>query len=106
MPYPANDDCPASCITERQTAFGHWWRYSPSTPNEPDATLVAAIRVAATVAKDEARNTGKTFLVTRSRASPAAVYVFADDHPDARRLDLTALYEVTPSGKCSPYGVS
>jgi hypothetical protein len=53
---------PADCIAEQQTPFGYWWRYSPSSPDEPDTTLVAAIRVAATVAEHEARKSGKTFV--------------------------------------------
>jgi hypothetical protein len=91
---------PADCITELQTPFGYWWRYSPSSPNEPDTTLVAAIRVAATVAEHEARKSGKTFLVTTGAARWPDVYVFALDHPDARRLDLTVMYQLTPTGEC------
>jgi hypothetical protein len=103
--YPANDDCPESCITERQTAFGYWWRYAHNA-DEPDATYVAATRVAVTVAKDEARRSGKTFLVTHTRGPSSApnVYVFAHDHPDARRRDLHPLYEAAPNGSCRPGG--
>jgi hypothetical protein len=28
------------------------------------------------------------------------VYVFAHDHPDARRLELNIMYELTPGGEC------
>jgi hypothetical protein len=70
----------AECITERVTPFGTWWRYTPSG-DEPDATLVGDIKVAAHVA----RRGGKTFLVATSSARWPDVYVFVHDHPDARR---------------------
>jgi hypothetical protein len=55
----ANDNHPGNCISERQTPFGLWWRYTHNS-NEPSITLVAAVRVAASVATDEARKRGKT----------------------------------------------
>jgi hypothetical protein len=94
----AEHDDPANCITERQTAFGYWWRTTHSG-NEPDQTLIGAIKLAAHVAEQEARAAGKTFLVATSAERWPDVYVFAHDHPDAKRLDLSPMYEFTPAGQ-------
>ena len=92
-------DDPGNSVTERHTAFGYWWRYAYSGDG-PDPNLVGAIKIAAFVAEQEARKDGKTYLVATSSGRWPDVYVFAHDHPDARRLDLTPMYSFTPSGEC------
>jgi hypothetical protein len=93
------------CITERYTPYGYWWRYS-AAKDEPEITLVAAIQIAASVAADEARKSGKTYLVATTPARSPDVYVFACDHPDARKLGLDTMYEVTPAGECIRHSVT
>lgn len=88
-----------NCITERRTPYGFWWRYTHAA-GEPDETLVMAIRIASEVAADEARKSGKTYLVASTPRPTSAVYVFAGDHPDAARIDLNIMYELTPDGGC------
>ena len=87
------------CITESRTAHGYWWRYTHSN-NEPDETLDMAIRVAAEVAADEARKTGRTYVVASMPRPSPAVYVFACDHPDAANVGISIMYELTPDGHC------
>ena len=87
-----------SCITERRDAYGYLWRYE-DPQNEPAETLLMATRLAATVADDEARKTGKTHVVA-STFEPAAVYAIAWDHPELSKLAMNILYEFTPEGKC------
>ena len=86
------------CITERETPFGYWWRYTHSQ-DEPDDTLTAAIMVAGQVAAEEARKRGKTYLVASTPQPKAAVYVFACDHPDARDAAINVMFEFTPAGE-------
>jgi hypothetical protein len=93
----------ADCITERQTPSGYWWRYTHSA-DEPDQTLVGAIKVAAYVAEQEAQKAGKTFIVATSSKRWPDVYVFAHDHPDAQRLDLNTMYEIMPTGELIQHG--
>ena len=50
------DDDPDNCITARETPHGFWWRYTHAS-DEPEITLVAAIKVAASVAADEGPET-------------------------------------------------
>jgi hypothetical protein len=45
-------DAAPDCITESRTARGFYWRYTHSI-DEPHETLIAAIRLAATLAADE-----------------------------------------------------
>ncbi|MGA8755579.1 MAG: hypothetical protein WB611_04500 [Stellaceae bacterium] len=92
-------DDPLNGVIERHTAFGYWWRYTYAGDG-PDTNLVGAIKIAAFVAEQEARKDGKTYLVATSSERWLNVYVFPHDHPDARRLDLTSMYEFTPSGEC------
>jgi hypothetical protein len=87
------------CITERQTAHGDWWRHRHSY-DEPDDTLTAAIVIAAEVAADEARKSGKTNVVASTPEPSAAVYVFACDHPDASQADISIMYQPTPDRHC------
>jgi hypothetical protein len=56
------------CITEKRTAQGFWWRYTHSK-DEPNETIEMAIRAAGEVAADEARKSGKTYIVA---STPAA----------------------------------
>jgi hypothetical protein len=92
-------DDPGGSVTERHMSFGYWWRYAYAGDG-PDANLVGAIKIAAFVAEQEARKDGKTYLVATSSERWPDVYVFAHDHPDARRLDLSTMYSFTPSGEC------
>jgi hypothetical protein len=85
------------CITTRRDAYGFWWRYRHSA-GEPEETLTAAIQIAGEVAATEARKSRKTYVVASTPAPAAAVYVFAADHPDAARIDINIMYELTPQG--------
>jgi hypothetical protein len=85
------------CIIERRDANGYYWRFQDS-PGEPLATSVAAVRVAATVAQDEARKSGKTYLVAMT--TEPAVYALPFDHPEFSPVAMTVLYELTPEGEC------
>jgi hypothetical protein len=85
-----------SCITERRNAHGYYWRYSHS-PGEPDETLTMAIRVADEVAADEARKSGKTYVVASTPQPSLAVFVFARTHP---ALAMSVMFEFTPEGEC------
>jgi hypothetical protein len=94
----ATEDDGSDCITERDTQYGYWWRYTHSD-NEPLATLEAAIMVAGDVAAEEARKRGKTYFVASTPQPKAAVYVFASDHPDARDTTINVMFEFTPAGE-------
>jgi hypothetical protein len=91
------DDQEHGCITTRQTHRGFWWRYT-HREGEPSETLDMAIRVAGEVAASEARKSRKTYVVASTPSPAAAVYVFAADHPDAVRIDINIMYELTPAG--------
>jgi hypothetical protein len=54
------------CITEHETPFGYWWRYTHAQ-DEPDVTLKAATMVAVNVARNEARKRGKPISWRRPR---------------------------------------
>jgi hypothetical protein len=62
-------------------------------------TLTAAIIVAGEVAAQEARKSGKTYLVAGVACGGDAIYVFACDHPDARSAGINVLFEFTPGGE-------
>jgi hypothetical protein len=87
------------CITERETPYGYWWRYAHSD-GEPEDTLKAATMIAVSVARDKARQDGKTYLVASTPLPEAAVYIFASDHPDARDAAINVMLEYTPAGAC------
>jgi hypothetical protein len=89
------------CITERETPFGYWWRYTHSR-DEPRDTLTAAIMIAGEVAATEARNRGKTYYVASTPRPRAAVYVFTSDHPDARDASITVMFEFNPGRQAHP----
>jgi hypothetical protein len=59
-----------------------------------------AIRIAATVAADEARKNRKTYCVASTPQPSPAVYVFSCDHPDASNVAINIMYELTPQGRC------
>jgi hypothetical protein len=61
---------PLDCITERTDEHGYWWRYQHSADEAHD-TLTAAIRVAADVAAEEARRSGKPYVVASSLRPPS-----------------------------------
>jgi hypothetical protein len=86
------------CISERETPYGYWWRYTHAQ-DEPDDTLKAATMIAVNVARDKARKDGKTYLVASTPVPMAAVYIFASDHPDAADPAINVMLELTPSGK-------
>jgi hypothetical protein len=88
----------AGCISERETPHGYWWRYRHAD-NEPEDTLLAAIRIAGEVAATEARKRGKTYYVARAASGEDAVYVFACDHPDASEAAVNVMFEFTPAGE-------
>jgi len=87
-----------NCISEKTDRHGYWWRYE-HPKSEPAETLDMAIRVAGEVAADEARKHGKSYVVA-SQPNPARVYVFAEDHPDARALAISVMFTFTPAGEC------
>ena len=58
------------------------------------------IRVAGEVAANEARKSGKTYVVASTPKPSPAVFVFACDHPDVRNVGMSIMYELTPSGEC------
>jgi hypothetical protein len=70
--HPSNKP---DCITEKRTAQGFWWRYTHSK-DEPNETIEMAIRIAGEVAADEARKSGKTYVVALTPQPSPAVYVF------------------------------
>jgi hypothetical protein len=74
------DDDPDNCITAREAPHGFWWRYTHAS-DEPEITLLAAIKVAGSVAADEARKRGKTYIVATTPDRSPDVYVFACDQP-------------------------
>jgi hypothetical protein len=92
------DGHPPACITERQTDYGYWWRYTHSA-GEPEDTWLAATGIAASVAAEEARKSGKTYLVLVSLEPLRAVFVFASDHPDTRNPDIHTALTGTPGGE-------
>jgi hypothetical protein len=86
------------CITERETPYGYWWRYAHSQ-DEPDDTLKAVTMIAVSVARDKARQDGRTYLVASTPLPRAAIYVFASDHPDAGDAAINVMLEYTPAGE-------
>src|SRR5260370_6038055 len=88
---------PLDCITERTDEHGYWWRYQHSADEAHD-TLTAAIMVAADVAAQEARRSGKTYVVASTPLPAPAVYVFAVDHPDRSRAAVSLMCAFTPDG--------
>ncbi|HKM69290.1 MAG TPA: hypothetical protein VJX94_04295 [Stellaceae bacterium] len=89
---------PLDCITERTDEHGYWWRYQHSN-DEPRDTLTAAITIAGEVAANEARKSGKTYVVASTPMPAPAVYVFACDHPDASKSGISIMYQLTPGGQ-------
>src|SRR6266702_405691 len=51
-------------------------------------------RVAATIADFEAYKTAKSYVVAES-SEPLTLYVFAANHPDLPRRDMTVLWEIS-----------
>jgi hypothetical protein len=88
----------SNCISEKTDKHGYWWRYEHKH-GEPSETLDMAIRVAGEVAASEARKRGKSYVVA-SQPQPARVYVFAEDHPDARALAISVMLTFAPDGGC------
>jgi hypothetical protein len=86
------------CITEHTDEHGYWWRYQHSDDEARD-TLLAAIMIAGDVAAEEARRSGKTYVVARAAHGVDAIYVFACDHPDARNAAINVMFEFTPAGE-------
>jgi hypothetical protein len=93
---------PLPCITEGQTEHGYWWRYAPSQ-DEPGENLVMALRLAADVASEQARNSGNTYVVATVLQPSPAVHVFACDHPDAGNAGIDIMFEFLPDGRRIPH---
>lgn len=68
-------------------------------PGRTGRALKAATIVAVNVAREEARERGKTYYVTLTPQPTAAVYVFACDRPDAGDPSINVRLELTPSGE-------
>lgn len=88
-------------ITERHTRHGYWWRYIPSK-REPLPNLIPPLRAAAAVAAEESRKSGKSYVVAFVVKPAPAIYVFACDHPDARKPGISIMYELTRAGRLRP----
>jgi hypothetical protein len=86
---------PSGCITERETPHGYWWRYAPSR-DEPGENLIVALRGAMAVAAEQARKSGKAYIVATGLHPSPAVYALAGDHPDT---DMDIIYEFLPDGR-------
>jgi hypothetical protein len=84
-------------MKEMQTPHGFYWEF-PVPPDDLPETYEMGKRVAATVADFEASKTAKSFVVAESR-EPRTLYVFAADHPDLPRRDMTVLWEISSAGK-------
>lgn len=89
---------PLPCITEGQTEHGYWWRYAPSK-DEPGENLVIALRLAAAVASEQARNSGKTYIVASVLQPSPALCAFACDHPEASNADIDIMFQFSPDGR-------
>jgi hypothetical protein len=57
-----------------------------------------AIRVAGEVAADEARKSGKTYVVASTPQPSPAVFVLARNHPELAAIAMSVMYELTPEG--------
>jgi hypothetical protein len=88
---------PLPWIAEQQTEHGFWWRYTPSK-DEPGQNLVIAVRAAAAVAAEQARNSGKTYIVAMGLHPSPAVYAFACDHLDTANPDMDIMFGFYPDG--------
>ena len=77
-------------MKETQTPYGLYWEF-PIAPDEPPETHEMGKRVAATIADMEAAETSKNYIIAASR-EPTTLYVFAADHPDMPRGDMTVLW--------------
>jgi hypothetical protein len=84
-------------MKERQTPHGLYWEF-PIPPGEPADTYEMGKRVAATIADFEAYKTAKSYIVAESN-EPLTFYVFAANHPDLPRRDMTVLWEISSAGK-------
>jgi hypothetical protein len=89
---------PLPCITEGQTEYGYCWRYAPAK-DEPGENLITALRAASDVASEQARSSGKTYLVASALQPSPAIHVFACDHPDAGKDDTRIIFECLPDGR-------
>jgi hypothetical protein len=58
-----------------------------------------ARRVAASVAGDEARKSGKSYVVAMT-LKPRAIYVLAADDPQLAALAIEVMFEKTSAGEC------
>lgn len=85
-------------ITEHVTPYGYCWRYT-HPKHEPQDTLTAIIMIAVDIAAEEARKSGKTYIVASTPRPSPAVYVFACDHPDRSNVAINVMYELTPDGR-------
>jgi hypothetical protein len=68
---------PLPHITEYQTEHGFCWRYAPS-PDEPGENLVTALRMASEVATEQARSSGKTYVMASATQPSPAVELVTD----------------------------
>jgi hypothetical protein len=89
---------PLPWIAEQQTEHGFWWRYTPSK-DEPGQNLVIALKAAAAVAAEQARKSGKTYVVAMGLNPSPAVYAFACDHPDTANPDMDIMFGFFPDGR-------
>jgi len=84
-------------ITERHTRHGYWWRYIPSK-RETGVNLFPVLRAAIAAAAKECRTSGKSYVVASFIKPAPAIYVFACDHPDARKPGIFIMYDLTRAG--------
>ncbi len=81
-------------IAEMTTRHGYSWRYDHPA-DEPEETFDMARRVVATVAEDEVRKHGKSYVVAMT-LEPRATHVFSCEDPQLAALAMEVLYEMTP----------
>jgi hypothetical protein len=72
-------------------------------PSKDDLeNFVIALRLAADVASEQARNSGKPYVVASASQSSPAVYLFASNHPDAGKADMIIMVKALPDARRIP----
>jgi hypothetical protein len=98
---PSSPDTPkaeSDCVTERRDAGGYYWRYDHSA-DEPRDSLAAVIMIAAEIAAEKARQTGKTHFVASTPLPSPAIYVLTHGHPELSKKAISVMLEFRPDGK-------
>lgn len=72
---------------------------TPRHSDEQGENLLTALHVAAEVATEQARSSGKTYVMASATQPSPAIHVFACDHPDAGKADTRIIFEYLPDGR-------